>query len=130
MFCCVFRLYSHVSSFLTPSNIQRVMKLRQMVQSTESLVQYYMCYIYISILYVSVYFYCRIKVVANEALYNGPFTAVSRSGLDTCLSEKLPDTSSACLHMDYTPFIRCSAALSLLLSRSLFYLSSMHIKLE
>ncbi|KAG7239189.1 hypothetical protein INR49_029940 [Caranx melampygus] len=32
--------------------------------------------------------------------------AVSRSGLDTSLSEQLPDTSSTSLHMDYTPFIR------------------------
>lgn len=120
MFYSLFRLYNLDSSFLTKANIKQVMKLLQITQKAESMVQYSHTYIYCT--YISGHFLFPLLVTYSMVIrpfITGSFTAPSKSGPDTSLSpsnQKLTNTSSTYPHMDYMPFIRCSAAFSPFLS--------------
>ncbi len=106
---CPFRLYSLVSNFWTKSNTRQVMKLQHI-----SVLNSRYTHVFWQFLFP---FLVTYSIVISHLLI-GSFTAVSGSDPDTSLSpvnENLPDTSSACPSMDYTPFIRCSAALTLIL---------------
>lgn len=109
--CCLFRLCSLVSNFLTKSNIKQVMKLQPMMQKTEILV-----YFVDTHRRIHMYKYSTLKILfallacmVMRLCLIGSFTAASTPGPDTSLStskQKLSDTSRSYPHMDYSPFIR------------------------